>query len=146
MKLIQRLTLVMLVIASSVVLGAAYVFHNQDMAHYRDRIQQLMLDRSGRDVQIRGDIRAMLFPGVGLSLRDVWIANAAGFETDAFAEVEHVRLRLDWLALLGGDISINNLELRGVQLNLQRDEEGQSNWDDLMQQTATNIGRLFAHF
>ena len=136
MKLYQRLTLLMLVIASGVVLGAAYVFHDQDMAHYRDRIQQSMLDRTGRDVQIRGDIRAMLFPGVGLSLRDVWIANAAGFETDAFAEIEHVRLRLDWLPLLGGDISINNLELRGAQLNLQRDEEGRSNWDDLMQQTS----------
>jgi AsmA protein len=128
--------MVMLVIASSVVVGAAYVFHNQDMGHYRDRIQQLMLDRTGRDLQIRGDIKAILFPGIGLSLRDVWVANAAGFEADSFAEIEHARVRLDWLPLLGGDISIKSLELRGAHLNLQRDEEGRSNWDDLMQQTS----------
>ena len=136
MKLYQRLTLVMLVIAACVLLGSALVFHNQDMAHYRDRIQQLMLDRTGRDLQIRGDIRAMLFPSVGLSLRDVWIANAAGFEADSFAQIEHARLRVDLLPLLGGDVVINRLEMRGASLNLQRDPEGRSNWADLMEQTS----------
>jgi len=101
-----------------------------------ERIEQLVLEKTGRDLQISGEVNARLFPRLGLSLQNVVMGNAAEFADTEFAAVESSELQVEMLPLLVGNIKIKSVTLHGLSLKLQRDSDGKTNWDDLMATTA----------
>ena len=111
--------------------------------HQKGRIQQLVQEKTGRQLQIDGEVRASVLPWVGLSLNDVTLANSSDFSESKFAGVQTIRLRMQLLPLLLGQFKIDAVELYGLSLELQRDADGKTNWDDLMSATTvveTDVG------
>lgn len=136
MKLIKRLILGTIAIVAVVLIVATVVVMNLDLNKHKDRIQQVVLDKTGRELQINGEISASLFPWIGFSLNDVTFANADGFTGEFFGKVTSSDLKVQVLPLLTGNINVKLIEFNGLELNLQRNADGKTNWDDLMATTA----------
>ncbi len=143
MTLFKRLTLGLIALILIVAVVGAIVISRLDLNHHKDRIEALVFEKTGRQLQINGQINASIFPWIGLSLTDVTLANSEEFSGSDFASVVSSELQVDVLPLLMGRVNVQTVELHGLSLKLQRDADGKTNWDDLMATTAvveTNAG------
>ncbi len=133
--MIKRLLLGLIALVVVIGVVGALLIKNLDLNLHKDKIQQVVLDKTGRELQINGEISASIFPWVGLSLNDVTLANAANFSDSVFARVNSSDVKVELLPLIGGNLNVNLVELHGLELNLQKDADGRSNWEDLMSTT-----------
>ncbi len=136
MKLITRLLLGLIAVVATLFIAAAFLISTVNLDQHKDRIQQFVFDQTGRSLDIRGHVEAQLFPWAGFALEDVQLAGADGFVTGNFANVKLVEARVRLLPLIVGSLSIKTVHLQGLELDLQRNAEGRTNWDDLMSNTS----------
>lgn len=125
-------TVVVLVIAA--LISIILIF---DPNEYKPQISAAVEDATGRQLTIQGDISLSLFPWIGMELGEITLSNAAGFDDVAFAHIDGAEVKLRLLPLLKQEVEMKAVTLRGLRLNLQIDENGKTNWDDLTQPEAT---------
>jgi len=110
-----------------------------DVNNYKPQIAKAVEDATGRAVQI-GEIEASLFPWIGVRLESVSLANRTGFSDREFLKVESLDVQLDLLPLLSKQIEIKRFTLDGPELFLERNSEGEGNWEDLSGSTSSPTG------
>ena len=130
MKLFLKISLAIFSLFLIVIVGFALVFDPND---YKDDIITLVKNKSGRELSIPGDISLSLFPWVGLELGKVEIGNAKGFTDKAFAKIDHLQVRVKLWPLLQKKLEADTLVIEGLLLNLAKNKQGVTNWDDLNQ-------------
>ncbi|ACL74020.1 AsmA family protein [Thioalkalivibrio sulfidiphilus HL-EbGr7] len=132
MKWLKRvlIALVLLVVLAGVL--AVYLIATFDPNAYKDRISAVVKEQTGRDLVIEGEIGLSLFPWLGLSLGETWLSNAEGFADEPFARIGEVELSVALMPLLRRELQVQRIRLVGLNLNLERDAQGRSNWDDLV--------------
>lgn len=89
-------------------------------------------ERTGRDLRIDGDIELSVFPWIGVKVGKVALSNAAGFDNPVFASTDKVSIRVKLLPLFSKRLEMDTVTVHGLNLNLARDTNGRSNWDDLV--------------
>ena len=101
---------------------------------YKPVITALVLQKTGRELSIEGDIQLQISPwlDVTCTVGQVRLANNALFPNSIFAESEQANLELSlWPLLLKKRLHMEGIMLEGVTMNLQRTKEGVSNWEPL---------------
>lgn len=101
-----------------------------DVNDYRDEIGRRVEQATGRAFTI-GSIRASLFPWIGLELKDVRMANAAGFSRPDFLRAGELQIQVEVMPLLDREVVIRSLRLVAPQIFLERNARGEGNWRDL---------------
>lgn len=104
-----------------------------DPNDYRDQIQATVKKNTGRDLSINGDLKLSIFPWIGIGINDVSLSNAKGFKAEYFAKIKKAEIKVKLLPLLGKQIEISTIVLNDMQLNLEKNKQGKTNWDDLSQ-------------
>ncbi|GAB4353122.1 MAG: AsmA family protein [Gammaproteobacteria bacterium] len=127
-KILLALILIPVVAIAVVLMGIVVLVDPND---YRGEIEAVVAQSTGRALTIEGEIDLSIFPWLGLELGRTRLGNAPGFDATPFAQVEGVEVRARLLPLLNRELEVGRLVLRGLQLNLQVDAEGRSNWADL---------------
>jgi AsmA protein len=131
MKTLGKLVLVLVAIVVVVVIAAIIivplVFDPND---YKDEIASAVKKQTGRELSIQGELGVSVFPWVGLDVGTAELGNASGFD-DVFARFDKAAVRVKLLPLLSKRIEMDTVTLQGFTLNLARNKEGASNWDDL---------------
>ncbi|HKK32087.1 MAG TPA: AsmA family protein [Desulfomicrobiaceae bacterium] len=122
-----------LVILVGAGLTAAVVFI--DPNDYKPEIAAAVQDQTGRELNIGGKIGLTVFPWLGLELNDVSLGNAPGFSEPVFARIGRAELRINIMPLLQKRVEVGTVVLDGMRINLERLENGSSNWDDLSQKS-----------
>ena len=84
-----------------------------------------------RSVEIQG-ADVTLFPRPSVRLTDISIDNLSGFDGPSFARLEEAQLDVAWLPLLIGRVSVHRVRLDGATIHLAIDENGVSNFGDLV--------------
>lgn len=102
-----------------------------DANQYRDQLTQLVKKETGRDLHI-GDLSLAFFPHLGLNLQHASLSNAEGFSAETFVKVDKVQLGIAIIPLFKQQLEIDTLSLHNLTLNLARNAEGTTNWDDLI--------------
>lgn len=125
--LITITALVLLVVITAIALPLVF-----DPNDYKPQITQLVKEQTGRDLKIPGEIELSVFPWLGITLGKVELSNATGFDKQAFAKIDSVDVRVELLPLLKKQVRIGRVKLSGLKLNLQRNKNGVTNWDDLV--------------
>ena len=120
------LFLVILVVAAVIVLPMVI-----DPNDYKDEIVQVVKDETGRDLEISKSLNLSVFPWLGLETGGVSLSNREGFGDKPFARIEELGLKVKLMPLLSKRIEVDTLVLKGLDLNLVRKKDGQTNWDDL---------------
>jgi len=86
---------------------------------------------------IAGDLDPSVFPWAGISIGEISLSNADGFGDLPFAKMGSADVKVELLPLLRRTVNIRTVELSGLELDLQRNAEGITNWDDLIATTST---------
>ncbi len=103
-----------------------------DPNDYKDEIAAKVKDQTGRQLKIEGDILLTYFPWLGFQMGSVELGNAPGFQAPVFASTDKVAIRLKLFPLLQRKVVMDTLEIHGLHLNLEKNANGATNWDDLI--------------
>jgi AsmA protein len=101
-----------------------------DPNDYKDEIRDIARDKANLELTISGDIGWSLFPWLGLELTDTTLASASN-PTQPFADLRLLGLSVRVLPLLRKEVQMSDIRIDGLNLNLQRDERGHGNWQDI---------------
>lgn len=134
MKVISRSIKVFFIIFALVVLALLVFVASFDANHYKPQIIEQVEQATGRDFSIEGDINLSLFPWIGLTVDNVTLGNARGFEQKYFAEIKQLDVKINVLPLLKKEVQINTVRLHGLKLALEVASNGANNWSSLSQQ------------
>ncbi|HMK13757.1 MAG TPA: AsmA family protein [Burkholderiales bacterium] len=107
---------------------AAYIAAIFDPNQYKPQIVQLVKDKTQRTLQL-GDIKLSFFPGLGVKLGALSLSEHKSDRE--FVAVENTRVSLKLLPLLSEQVVVDEVDIRGVRLNLIRYKDGSTNMDDL---------------
>lgn len=118
-----------LVLTLVIAVGALFAF--VDPNDYRDEITSIVQEQTGRDLQI-GSMSLSVWPHLAINLEQASLSNAQGFEGDKMLQANTIRVGAAIMPLLQQRLEIDRLTLDGLQLTLQKDAEGKTNWDDLV--------------
>lgn len=98
---------------------------------HKARLQQLVLEKTGRQLELPGELKLKLFPWVAIDVGRASLANAKGFGTAPMVEFEHARLGVKLLPLLQRRLEIGEVSLDTPTIRLAVDAAGHNNWADL---------------
>lgn len=132
MKLFLKISLALVILLLIAIVGFAVVFNPND---YKDDIITLVKDKTGRTLSIPGDISLSLFPWIGIDLGEIEISNANGFGKQPFAKMKHMQVRAKLWPLFKQQLEADTIVIEGLKLNLAKNSQGVSNWDDLTKTT-----------
>jgi len=110
-----------------------------DVNTYKGQIEKTVEDATGRQLSI-GNIKASLFPWVGVELDNVHLANRAGFAKRDFLSVERLHVKLALMPLLSKNVEIKDFEVVTPVIYLERRSNGETNWGDLVAAPADSSG------
>jgi AsmA protein len=96
----------------------------------RDRVIAAVKEKTGRDLVISGSSSFTLYPGVGISLADVSLSGAPGFEgAKPLVTMQSLDVSVALLPLLQREVRVKTLRLRDPVFNLEVDGSGRRSWD-----------------
>lgn len=125
--------LVALVVAAAIILPMVF-----DPNDYKPQIAQIVHERTGRDVQIPGDIDLSVFPWLGVDLGRIQLSNATSFGDKPFASIDQASVHIRVWPLLHKQIKLGKLTLDGLTLRLARNKQGQDNWSDIVDKMSSD--------
>jgi uncharacterized protein involved in outer membrane biogenesis len=130
MRLIGRL-LIGLVVLVIVAIGGAYLYlTSYDKTELAKLIEREAEAALGREVTIAGPLAFDLnFTTPGITVADVTISNAKWGSRKEMAKVAEFGASVAFMPLLTGNIEISRVRLKGADLLLETNPEGQGNWE-----------------
>ena len=131
-KLFKISGIILAVILSVMVLAVVAVTVFVDPNDYRDDISKIVKEKTGRTLTIKGDLSLKFFPWIGLSIGDTTLSNAKGFGNKPFAHFDRIQLEVKLLPLITKRVEMKKIVIDGVALDLQKNKQGTSNWDDMI--------------
>jgi len=135
MKLVKVLSGIVVVLVILAVAAAVIIPLALDPNDYKDDVQALVKKRTGRDLTIEGNMQVSVFPWLGLTVGQATLGNAQGFAAPYFARIDSMRARVKLMPLLGQELEMDTVEIDGLQLQLAKNQTGETNWDDLVAAT-----------
>ncbi|WP_397450968.1 AsmA family protein [Pseudomonas sp. NA-150] len=115
-----------------VALGFALT-HFFDPNNYKDEIRELARDKAHIELTLNGDIGWSLFPWLGLELHNASVATLIN-PTKPFADLQMLGLSVRVLPLFRREVQMSDVRVEGLNLTLNRDENGHGNWEDIGRQ------------
>jgi len=104
-----------------------------DANDFREDIAVAVEDRTGRTLEIEGDVSLAIFPWLAVEVGRARLGNAPGFGDQPFAEFERANLSIRLIPmLLRREVAVGRAELESLRLNLVVGRDGTSNWADLV--------------
>lgn len=102
-----------------------------DLNNFKPDISAAVKDATGRELILDGDLKLSLFPWIGISTGKITLGNAEGFQDQPFATATESNVTIKLLPLLSKKIDVSRIVLKGLALNLAKNKQGISNWNDL---------------
>lgn len=153
MFVFRPLTWVISIVLALVAIAGIFLL-TFDANRYKPDIITLVKQKTGRDLEVAGNIGLSIYPNIALNLGQVKLGNAEGFEGAAFAAADNARVSVQLMPLLEQQLRVDEVTLQGLNLNLARDKNGLTNWADLLpagssqqdDQVGQVVARLLANF
>jgi len=128
-KIILSTLAAMVLLLIAVVSILPFVVNPND---FKSEIIAAVKDKTGRELTLDGELKLLLFPWAGISTEKIALSNAPGFQDRPFVTIEEGNIGVRLLPLLSKKVEISHIVLKGTLLNLARNKQGITNWDDLI--------------
>ena len=138
MKFVKYIAIVIGVLLVLFIGAAIFFVATFDPNAYKEQIVAKTKEATGRELVLEGDIEISVFPWLGFSLGSTKFGNAPGFGEIPMASVEEVDVRIALAPLLKGQINAAKIKLHGLHVDLQKNAQGVTNWDDLVKQAESS--------
>lgn len=132
MKIFKYLMLTIGTLILLVVITVGVFLATFDANQYKQQLSDLVRQQSGRELTFQGDIGLTLYPALGMKLGSLTLSNAAGFGNQPMLSVNRVSASVDVLSILSLKPQVAQLVLDGLNVDLQKNAQGVTNWDDLV--------------
>jgi uncharacterized protein involved in outer membrane biogenesis len=127
----MRLKHVLIGLAGLVVVvvgGGIIAVASIDFNEYRSTIADQVKQATGRDLKIAGDLNVGISLTPTVIVDDVSFANVAWGSRPEMATVNRFEAEMELLPLISGDIRVKRVVLKGADILLETDANGQGNW------------------
>ncbi|MWJ28638.1 AsmA family protein [Halomonas sp. ZH2S] len=138
MKRLLRILLAAVGMLAIVAVGAVvYVTTFLDPEDFKPRLTAVVQEHTGLELALEGPLSWSFYPRIGVSVENAqaWLPEQENDE-EAFAAINRAEVSLAFAPLLRGEIAVDGLTLEGLRLNLERDAEGEGNWEPLIERLA----------
>jgi AsmA protein len=110
--------------------GAAILALTFDPNQYKDEVEKLVRDKTGRTLKFHGDVKLAFWPSLGVSVGKVTLSRRASEHDFAAFDSAHVSVRV--LPLLRGEASVDQVRLAGLKASVIRAKGGKFDFEDLL--------------
>ena len=110
-----------------ILVSAVAYRHAANKDFYFSEINELVGANAGYTLDKSDPLALALFPRPTLTARNLIVTNPVANSHNVIAQVERVSFKLHWLPLLRLEF-VTDLELQTLEIDLQVDTEGQTNW------------------
>ncbi|MBF0139477.1 MAG: AsmA family protein [Magnetococcales bacterium] len=97
----------------------------------KGQIAQIFKKRTGRSLVIEGDLKFSFLPEAKITLGRTHIDNPEGFSQPSMAVFQGATLTVRGLGLLFGQLDVRELAINDLELTLERNPNGVTNWPEL---------------
>ena len=133
MKKIIRYLVIGVVAAITFLVAIVAIFLSVfDANEYKDELSEIVLEQTGRDLQFHGDVSLTVFPALGMELGAMSLSNAEGFGPKPMLKVKQASISVDLGSLIAFQPEVDKLVLHNLEIDLQKNADGVTNWDDLV--------------
>lgn len=110
--------------------GAAILALTFDPNQYKDEVEQLVKEHTGRTLKFHGDVKLAFWPSLGVSVGKVTLSRRASAHDFAAFDSAHVSVRL--LPLLRGEALVDQVQITGLKASVIRAKGGKFDFEDLL--------------
>src|ERR1700691_4827348 len=112
----------------AVVIGMLLVSLLVNPNDFKAKIAAAVKDSTGRELNLKGDIKLSVFPWVALQLGPASLGNPPGFGDAPFLSFNRADIRVKLLPLLSKRLEVARVVLDGLDLRLVKHADGKANW------------------
>jgi AsmA protein len=113
-----------------------------DANQYKQDMSDLVREETGRHLEFYSDVGLTFYPVLGMKLGALSLSNAEGFGGEPMIKVNKVSVSVDVASILVFSPKIDQLILDGLEVNLQKNKQGITNWDDLIKPHNTQSSNI----
>src|SRR5688572_24023584 len=114
-----------------VVIGAVVFAMTFDPNRYKDDIERLAKERTGRTLKLAGKLEVAVWPALGAKVNGVTLTERNSDQQFLALEAAHASVAL--MPLLRGEVIVDRVRVAGLKAQLVRGKDGRWNFDDLLQ-------------
>lgn len=131
-KLVKILLILVAAVFGLGIIGAIVLALVFDPNDYRDAVEQVAYESTGRELSIEGEVSMKVFPWLAVEVGRTSFGNAPGFGDEPMVSFENARLSVEFLPLVMEQrIRVGTATLDGLVANLAVNAEGVSNWEGI---------------
>jgi|GEM_PF-1300683 uncharacterized protein involved in outer membrane biogenesis len=93
-------------------------------------------EKTGRQLHIK-KLDYSFFPSASITIDGASLSNKKGFGAQPFLTLKHAKLGVKLSSLMNGQAKMDKITVSGFSLHLEKNKQGQSNWQDLTSKTST---------
>ena len=127
-----KYTLIGLGLLIVLVIGAAVVFAlTFNPNRYKDEIERLAKEQTGRTLAIKGDIKMAFWPSLGADVAGVTLSERGSTQQFVAFDSAHASVKL--MPLLKGQYIVDSVKLSGLKARIVKGKDGRYNFSDLVE-------------
>src|SRR5437773_2533061 len=102
-----------------------------DPNRYKDDIERMAKERTGRTLKLQGELKLVFFPSLGAGVGGVTLSER-GSQRE-FISLQSARASVKLLPLLRGQVIVDAVRLSGFRAQLVKNKDGSYNFSDLLE-------------
>src|SRR5919201_3473936 len=134
MKAIRISLYVIVGLVVLLVLAVAIFAATFDPNRYKSEIERLVKERTGRTLQLKGDLKVAVWPSLGADVNGVALSEREAAQEFFSLDSAHASVAL--LPLLHGSVIVDGIRVSGLKARVVKEKDGRFNFSDLMEQPA----------
>jgi len=137
-KPVKLLWLALGVVAALLVAGILVFALTFDPNRYKDDIERMALERTGRTLRLQGELKLVFFPSLGAGVGGVTLSER-GSQRE-FISLQSARASVKLMPLLRGQVIVDTVRLSGLRAQLVKNKDASYNFSDLLEGKAEKPG------
>ncbi len=129
-RILRYAVIAVVVLVVVAVVGLAIFAATFDANRYKPEIAAVVKERTGRTLEMPGDIHLSVFPKLGVVLGPVRLSERG--RDEEFASIQSARVAVAAWPLLRRQVVVDEIALRGLRAGVVRHKDGSTNIDDLL--------------
>ncbi|MFM1760222.1 MAG: hypothetical protein RLY75_1493 [Pseudomonadota bacterium] len=112
-----------------IAIGVWYAASTVDPVQLTKLLSSSVKNATGRDLKITGPVSLSFFPGISVSAEGLSLSNTSWASDPDMLTLKRIDLNIKTLPLLSKRIEVGTVKLTGLELFLQKNGAGKTNWD-----------------
>src|SRR2546426_5999585 len=137
-KPVKYLWLALAVVAALLGAGILVFALTFDPNRYKDDIERMALERTGRTLRLQGELKLVFFPSLGAGVGGVTLSER-GSQRE-FISLQSARASVKLMPLLRGQVIVDAVRVSGFRAQLVKNKDGSYNFSDLLEGKAEKPG------